>query len=281
MNKQLSILSAAILLALSAGANAAVSVTNTTFNYSQTFDSLASTGTSNAWINDSTLAGWSLFNKTPAAITAYDVGTGSSNAGKFYSFGSTNSTDRALGGTASGGTYFGSPLSAAVAGWIAVAFTNTSGVALDGFTLGFDGEQWRKGGVSSSTVGGSVAQNMVLEYGFGNAFTAVSTWTAPGGNFDWSSPVFGETTGAAVNGNTDGKVAGKGGTITTAWNNNDTLWVRWIENNDANNDHGLAIDNISMSVVAAPTAPIPEADAYALMALGIGLVGFLARRRKI
>jgi hypothetical protein len=93
--------------------------------------------------------------------------------------------------------------------------------------------------------------------------------------------VFGETTGAAVNGNTDGKVAGKGGTITTAWNNNDTLWVRWIENNDANNDHGLAIDNISMSVVAAPTAPIPEADAYALMALGIGLVGFLARRRKI
>ena len=34
-------------------------------------------------------------------------------------------------------------------------------------------------------------------------------------------------------------------------------------------------------VALAPTAPIPEADTYAFMALGMGLVGLLARRRKV
>ena len=37
------------------------------------------------------------------------------------------------------------------------------------------------------------------------------------------------------------------------WANNDTLWFRWIERNDAANDHGLAIDDFSLSLP--PSAP--------------------------
>jgi hypothetical protein len=43
-----------------------------------------------------------------------------------------------------------------------------TGAALDSFTVGFDGEQWRDGG-------NTTAQTMVLEYGFGSAFNAVSS----------------------------------------------------------------------------------------------------------
>src|SRR3954470_22594682 len=47
-----------------------VSYTTAGGTYSQNFDTLPTTGTAAAWANDSTIAGWSLFNKTPAAITA-------------------------------------------------------------------------------------------------------------------------------------------------------------------------------------------------------------------
>lgn len=266
------IASAAVLAA--APAQAAITVADANFAYSQTFDTLASTGTSNAWVNDSTVAGWSLFNKDKAAISSINVDTGTSNAGAFRSYGSAASTDRALGGLASGNAYFGSPASAAVAGWIAVAFTNTSADAFSGFNISFQGEQWRDGGAATPA-----AQTMTLEYGFGSTFAAVSTWTAAGGSFDWASPVIANKSGgAAVDGNAAGLVTGLGGTVTTPWAANDTLWVRWVEKNDAGNDHGLAIDNVNLTVVA---AAVPEPSSYAMLLAGLFAMGFMAKRRKV
>jgi hypothetical protein len=188
---------------------------------------------------DSTLNGWSLFNFLNVPIATYNAGTGSSSAGSFYSFGATDVAERALGGVASGGAYFGSPASGAVAGYIAFAATNTSAATLTSFTLGFDGEQWRNGG-------NTTAQAMVLEYGFGTSFDAV-TWNAPGGAFDWTSPVA-TGTAAAVDGNTAGLVGSRGGSISGLnWTTGQTLWIRWTERNDFGNDHGLGIDNFSLS----------------------------------
>src|SRR6185436_14559981 len=97
-----------------------------------------------AWTNDSTLPGWSLF-RQPApgtALTTYMSGTGSDNAGSFYSFGVAGvnaNTDRALGGLGSGGAYYSppAPASGAVAGWIAVAITNSTGNTLVSFTFDY------------------------------------------------------------------------------------------------------------------------------------------------
>lgn len=220
-----------------------------TGTYSQNFDSLASSGTANSWANDSTLAGWSLF-RQPAPgsdITTYVAGTGSGNAGSFYSFGSAGSSERALGGLGSGGTYFGGPGNNAVAGWIALAATNATGGTINDATLTFDGEQWRNGG-------NTTAHSMVLEYGFGNSFTSVASWTAASSSFTWSS-VVNTSTGAAVDGNTAGLVAGVGGTLSGLdWNAGETLWLRWVEVNNASNDHGLAIDNVSLTA-ASTSAP--------------------------
>lgn len=261
---------AATLLALAPLAQAGIDVTSPSFTYGQNFDTLTTATTAQAWANDSTLAGWSLFVSNGAAAATLLGGTGSSNTGSFYSYGAASTAERALGGLGSGGTYFGSPANGAVAGYIAVAFTNNSGGALAGFTVGFDGEQWRDGGAATPS-----AQTMVLEYGFGASFAAVTTWTAPGASFNFTSPVFTNTSsGAAVNGNTAGLVAGLGGSVSTEWAAGDTLWVRWVEVNNPGNDHGLAIDNLSFSVTA-----VPEPGTVALWLAGLAAIGFVARRR--
>lgn len=256
----LSALAAAAML-LAAPAQAAITVNSSAFSYSQSFDSLATTGTANVWANDSTLAGWSLFNTNLTDVAAYLADDGTSNAGKIRSFGAAGSTERALGGVGS----------ASYSGFIAVAFTNATGADLSGFKIGFDGEQWRNGGNTTLA-----AQSMVMQYGFGASFATVANWVTPGGNFDWASPVTTATSGK-VDGNVAGLQAARGGEVNTSWAAGSTLWVRWVENNDAGSDHGLAIDNLSLSVIA---PAIPEPSTYALLLAGLGTVGFMARRRR-
>jgi hypothetical protein len=259
--------SALPLLALSlTPAHAAVSVDSVGFSYNQNFDTLSTSTTATTWVNDSTLPGWSLLTSTLAAAPTILGGNGSANSGSFYSFGATGSGERALGGTASGGTYFGSPASGTVAGYIVVAFTNDSGSALDGFSISFNGEQWRNGGNTS-------AQPMVMEFGLGASFGTVATWVAPA-SLSWNSPVVGATA-AAVDGNAAGLVTGLSATVgSLGWAAGDTLWMRWTERNDLGNDHGLAIDDLSFSVSA-----VPEPGALALLLAGLATVGFVARRR--
>lgn len=254
-------------------AQAQVAYTSAGTIYSQNFDTLASSGTGIEWNNNSTLPGWFLY-RQPApgtALATYDAATGTSTSGTFKSYGASGSTERALGGLGAGSTYFGSPASGAVAGWIAVAFNNTTGGTLNSFTVSFDGEQWRNSGNAS-------AHTMRFEYGFGDPFTSVVAWTAPGGTFDWASTVTGSPAGA-LDGNSTGLVAGRGGSISgLSWAAGETLWLRWVEVNDTGDDHGLAIDNFSFSA-AAVGAAVPEPAEYA-WAAGLALIGFSIWRRR-
>jgi hypothetical protein len=253
--------SAALLVLLPAHAD--ISVTSPSFTYSENFDTLSTSTTASAWVNDSTLAGWSLFTGAGGTVPTIVGGTGSSTAGSFYSFGSAGSGERALGSLASGGAYFGSPASGAVAGWIALALTNTSGGTLDSFTVAYDGEQWRNGG-------NTTPHSLALEYGYGASFGSVAGWTAIS---TFTSPVA-SATAAAVDGNGAGLVTGLGATVATPWAAGDTLWLRWADLNDVGNDHGLAIDNLSFSV-----SVVPEPGTVALWLAGMAAIGFVARRR--
>lgn len=263
---------ALILMFLTAAASAAVSVTSGSFTYSQNFNTLASaSGASQstvAWTNDSTLSGWSLFTSTLAAPATYRAEIGNQDIGSFTSYGAGGSAERALGAIGAGNTYFGSPAAGAVAGYIAVAFTNNSGGALDSFTLGFSGEEWRQSAAGPQT--------MVLQYGLGASFSSVASWTAPGGLFDWTSPRSGNITVGGIDGNGTGKVTGRGGSQAIAWAPGETLWIRWIERNEAGPNHGMGIDDLSFSVTA---APVPEPSSAALLLLGAAAVFWTVRAR--
>ena len=96
------------LFAAPLSAHAAIVINAAGQAYAQNFDSLAATGTGNAWTNDATLPGWTLaLQPAGAAPTTYRAGAGTDNTGSlFYSFGTGTGSDRALGGVGSGGTYF-------------------------------------------------------------------------------------------------------------------------------------------------------------------------------
>ena len=246
-------LATAALLA-TVSAHAAFSLPSAAAVYQQSFDSLANAGAANAFVNNSTLPGISLFTTANAAVSTYRADAGTSNTGAFYSYGAAGSTERALGGIGSG----------SFSGFIALALVNDSALAFDSFTLSYNGEQWRNGG-------STIAHTMAVEFGFGANFTSV-VWTAAP-SLSWTSPLFGAPA-AAIDGNVAGLVPGLGGTVMLDWAVGNTLWVRWIEADNPGGDHALAIDNLSFSVTA-----IPEPGTTALLLAGLAAVGLLARRR--
>ncbi len=239
--------------------------------YSQNFDTLASVSSSTAypWTNDSTLAGWSAFRRTsntdatPVALTTYYAKAGDGTPG-ILSYGVNNTPERALGGYGGAASYWGSPSQGDVAGWYAMALTNTGASTLTEFTVLYASEQWYQGNQP-------LVQTSELQFGIGANFTSVPSWTAPGTNFN-AVTVAGLPIGP-VDGNTNGRTENRGGTVSNlTWAPGETLWVRWVQLNMANNDHGLGIDDLTFSAV-------PEPASLSLLGLGGMALAVGAKRR--
>lgn len=255
-------------------AQAAIRIDSASFAYTENFNSLSAAIGQNFWANETTLPGWSLFNSLGQWPTTYRAENGNQDIGSFSSYGGNPSgafsTERALGGIAGANTYFGSPSVGAVAGWIAVAFVNNTGAALDSLTLSYAGEQWR--------YSAGPAQALNLEIGKGSTFATVATWMAPGAGFNFVSPRSGPPGAGGIDGNADGRVTGLGGTQAVQWNAGEVLWIRWSLVNSAGSKQGLAIDDLTLTVTAAPA--VPEPGTWALMLGGVTALGALARRRQ-
>ncbi|MBW4592327.1 MAG: type I secretion C-terminal target domain-containing protein [Brasilonema angustatum HA4187-MV1] len=147
--------------------------------YSQNFDSLTNSG-NNIWTSDSTIPGWY------SNRTAYTAGTGSSNTGSLYSFGSTGSTERALGSLASGTTdtiYYG------------VRLVNNTSNTINALNINYTGEEWRNGG-------NTTPQKLDFQYQIGATNITSGSWTEFDA-LDFTSPVATATAGAL-----DGNAAG-------------------------------------------------------------------------
>lgn len=274
-----SLLGAGLVFTLST-AQAAVGITLTTdssglfqsFEYQQDFNSLSSansTTANRAWVNDSTLAGWSLFGGQKAAITYYRASAGGEAGGYFYSYGQNGDSDRALGSVGSGGAYFGSPAENAISGYMALALRNDSDVALNGITVLWDAEQWRVGENNATT------DTLDFRIGFGESFASVQTWVNPGSAFKYNSTIrnTSATAGYANDGNLNGVVY-MGGDIALDWQPGQTLWLSWIDYNSAGYDHGIAIDNL---LVTGAVAAVPEPGSLGLLSAGVALLAW--RRR--
>jgi len=215
---------------------AQISITSSSFTYSQDFNTLSNSGTS------STLpSGWVMNETGTGADVTYAAGTGSGNTGNTYSFGASGNSERALGGLRSGSV---------VPSW-GVSFTNNSGSTLIAMSISFIGEQWRIGVTNRNA-----ADKIDFQYSLDATNLSTGTWVDVN-SLDFSSPIVNGTTGAL-----DGNASANRTTLTGSISgvqlpNNGTIWLRWSDADIVSSDDGLAIDDFTISSV---TLPIELAD---------------------
>ncbi|MFN8344418.1 MAG: T9SS type A sorting domain-containing protein [Spirosomataceae bacterium] len=220
---------------------AQVSLTTLGTPYTQNFDVLPASGSA-TWTNDSNVPGW--FHARTGTGTTIVANDGSSNAGNLYSYGTGTATDRALGSLGSGNAAVGNLF------W-GVRLQNNTGATITTLDISYTGEQWRNSAaaaqtiafsylVGSPTVTGSLAE-------FQSAGVAVSS-------LDFTSPITGGTAGA-LNGNLAANRTAITFSITGLSIPNGTeVMLRWSDPDHTGADHGLAIDDFSVT----PQGGIPQ-----------------------
>jgi len=257
------------LVAFSATAQAAYIFTGA--NITEDFNSLPTTGSSAGLFTVGTqtaIPGASGFvgTRTGGTGTAMNfvANDGGSNSGAIYSYGTGTDTDRALGMLASGSNI----------GAFGFELVNNSGAAMTSVTLQFTAEFWRSStsvqNVLTATVGvsgGSANSSNFLTDGSMSAFSS----------FNIVGPVQVASNGI-LDGNNPANQAAVMGTFTfnTPLANGESFYVSWNDLNDAGNDAGLAIDNLTIS---ATTDAVPEPATLAVLAAA-GLAAASKRKRK-
>ena len=223
--------------------------------YSQNFDSLpASTPMGGAsWVNNSTLLGW---------YSSQSYLLSNSTNGGLASYGTDS--DRALG---------------SVAAYWALRFVNNSSQTITGLSLSYDVEQWYRAANSPQVANplrlyyrvypaSWTAGNELAELGTGSGWTQVSAAI-------FLTPNATDTSASMLDGNlseNQGDVSVMINGITVA--PGEKLWLRWLNGEDAGNDHALAIDNLSVSF-----STIPEPSSATAL-LGLAALAFATGRRR-
>lgn len=215
--------------------------------YTQNFNGLASTGTSITWTDNTTLTGWYAKTDITSPITSYGTNNGSSNTGALYSFGTNSAADRALGMACSNGFTGTSGASKGYYGW---RLKNNTGANITSLTVVWTGEQWRR-------EDNTAAHTLNLFYQTAASPSTVTdlsagSWSSASSSF--TSPQTG-TSAIALDGNAAAnRTAAITATITVALAPGDEIMLRWEDLNDTGNDHGMAIDDVSVTANGLYTA---------------------------
>jgi hypothetical protein len=234
--------------------------------YTQNFDSLPTSGSGLAWTNDTTIGGWY------STSTKFNASSGSSSNRTLYSFGSDGNSERAL-GIVSQGT--------STDPQFALAVRNDTGATLNSFSVGFDGEQWRR-----STTNIDAPQTLLFGYRTSSSLGAINSdpYTDVAG-LGFTSPKISLPGGPLDGNDSANRTSNISGTVAGLdWKQGEYLWLRWQnESNGLGSRHGLAIDNFSFSAAAAPgnITAVPEPSSVALLLTAGGLALFVRKRSKI
>lgn len=219
-------------------------------NYSQNFDTLATSGTSNGWTNNATLPGWYAA-KGGGEATNYIASTGTSTAGSIYSFGVSGAnpaSDRALGSLAASSTSYA----------FGVRFVNNTGMTITNLRVSFTAEQWRN-------ASGSSAETNVLEFSYRVANEPLTSADAAGSQawipfpaLDFNSPIVNVGgSGNTLDGNApENRQVFSNAVLTgTTVLPNQEIFLRWRDVDNASGDAGLAIDDLTVSYETNAYAP--------------------------
>jgi endonuclease I len=212
-----------------------VSITATGTAFTQDFNTLANTGTTNAL---ATLpVGWTFLETGTGANTTYAADNGTGNSGNTFSYGTTASTERALGGLLSG----------SVTTTLGASFTNNTGVNINSLTITYTGEQWRLGTASR-------ADRLDFSYSTNATSLTTGTYTAET-TLNFIAPT---TSGAlgAIDGNATANKTTISSTITgLSIAPGTTFWIKWSDFNATSADDGLGIDDFSISATGGADLP--------------------------
>ena len=215
----------------------------TSGSYTQNFNSLANSGAANLWRDNSTLLGWyAAQSLAPFTITNYRASDGSVNSGDLYSFGSSGSSERALGSI---------PINAMGDVSYGLGFINDTGNTISNCAITYTGEQWRDS---------EAAVTNTLSFWYRVSPTAITNpepgvftnWTEVTGLNFVSPTVLGVAT--ALNGNQETNrhsftsVFVPGIVVPPGHN----VFFRWHDTNDAGSDQGMAVDDLIV------TFPLPS-----------------------
>ncbi len=200
--------------------------------YVQDFDSLASSGSS-----DALPQGWSMTESGVSADNLYNAGTGSQSAGNIYSYGVEGSTERALGGV----------LSTDLIPLFGASFSNHTGGFIQSLVISYTGEQWRCGRTSRRDY-------ITFEYSTDATSITSGSWTQVS-ELEFSTLFTGRV--GAIDGNNSSYRQLLSATITgLSIENGASFWIRWSDHDAiSGNDDGLAVDDLSITPFGVDLAP--------------------------
>lgn len=199
----------------------------------QNFNALPASGSA-TWANNSTLSGW--YHARTGSGTTVVANDGSSNAGNLYSYGTGTNSDRALGSLGSDNSAVGNIF------W-GIILTNNTGATVTSLNVSYVGEQWRNSAQAAQTVSFSYITGTGLTGSLANFQTAGTNVAS----LNFTSPITGGTAGA-LNGNLAANRTAVSSTITGLnLANGQQILLRWSDPNHTNEDHGLAIDDFSVT----------------------------------
>lgn len=215
----------------------------TSGGYTQNFVDLANSGTGNTWINNSTISNW--YSQRSGTGTTYAADAGTSNGGNLYSYGTGTNSERAMGSLGSGNSAVGNFAHG-------VLLKNTSGIAITDIKISYTLEQWRNGG-------NTTANTITFWYKISS-----STITAlnPNSNGTWTqvaelslSSLKNTSSATALDGNASAnKVSASNISIPgLSLENNDFIMLKWEDPDHTGTDHGLAIDDVTISWIVSTT----------------------------
>jgi hypothetical protein len=225
-------------------------------NYSQNFSGLGSA--SSTWVDNTTLLGWyaSISNAPTGAVgpytTAYTASAGGSTSSTtLYALGSSGSSERALGG-------FPNTENFGLLGWRLV---NSSDTLIDGLTLTYDGEQWRR----DTTVNSHINVSYKIFASGTGGLDSLENWTAAPASLTFTPPTTG--TGGAISGNDDANRAAGLTAVFTDLNlqPNDEIWFKWTLYKISGGNIVMGIDNVAVDNIV---TVVPEPGMLALLLLG-------------
>ena len=223
----------------------------------QSFDILPSSG-SVIWVNNTTTPGWYYARTGTGTNIVADSGSGA--GGNLYSYGSASASDRALGS-------LGSSNAAAGNFFWGVRLQNDTGTTITSLDVSYTGEQWRNSAAAAQVVGFSylvgspaVTGSLAEFQGAGVAVTSLN----------FTSPVTAGIAGA-VNGNAAANRQVRAATITgLSIPNGAEVMLRWSDPDHAGSDHGLSIDDVSITPRGVPVTGLSITD----VEMGEGNSGF-------